>query len=347
MDTPETNHITAYSDAITNSTYTERDKDNLRWLIETATAKQWTLGDICIMATTHCSKSVLQKIIKGTYPSDTTRVLSCIDKFRKLSEDRDSGGDALEFIETSLARHIWSIADRVRSQHDMGILVGETQMGKTWAVERYAADNQANTIIVRCPVSASISRILCRLAKAMKLPSHGKPEEMISNILSALTPNHLIIVDEIQHVILSDAIGRKGLEQLRELRDLSGCGMILVASPVIHEARANPRWQALLAQCEQRGAVKQYPLPEHLAVEDVREVWTHYHLPEPSPELLKSLLTLAQESGWGRYTKRVRAGYMAANRHGVPYDWRYYLAAEKQLTELETGKITYRDMAHN
>ena len=168
----------------------------------------------------------------------------------------------------------------------------------------------------------------------------GNTEFQISKIVNRLTPEHLLIVDEIHHALDSDKTGRKGIEQLRELYDETQCGMLLVGTPVLAEyVEHNDKWQGILEQTSKRGASNIYRLPDHIETRDLETLWTYYGYPTPSRAMLAALKQQANIYGFGKTTKRLRKGLEAANNAGVDLTWDYYLAAVRKLDEMQAGKM--------
>ncbi len=67
------------------------------------------------------------------------------------------------------------------------VMIGPTQWGKTEAVKEYARRHPDKVVLVRCPVSASPTRLLYRIAKQIGAGTTLKPEDMIDRILRYLT----------------------------------------------------------------------------------------------------------------------------------------------------------------
>lgn len=323
---------------IESGPYDPATKEMLAWFIVHAAGHNWTLGDLAAQA--RVSAKTMRNILKGTYEANVQpHLLSLATLKARLMADQSD--DDLPFVETSLARYTMDLAEFTRQNHFAAILIGPTQWGKTSAVEEYARRNPDKVVLVRCPVSASPTRLLYRIAKQIGIGATLKPEDMIDRILRYLTPRHLLIVDEIHHVLRSDKMGQKGVEQLRELRDLSRCGLLLTATPEFEVAmETNPAWSGMLQQLSKRNACKVYHLPPVIETEDLRRVWEYYGFPEPDAGLLASVEAAAQESGYGVITKRMALARKAARNAGVPVTWRYYLGAVKKLQDIEAGVIS-------
>lgn len=315
--------------------YDPDTKELLCWMIAHALSHDWSLGDLARQI--KVSAKTMRCILKGTYEASVQPHLQALSNLRGQLGMSDSD---LPFVETALARYTMELAEFTRKNHYAAILIGQTQWGKTKAVTEYARRHPDNTVLVRCPVSASPTRLLYRIAKQIGVGTSLKPEGMIDGILRQLTPDHLLIVDEIHHVLKSDKMGQKGVEQLRELRDLSRCGLLLTATPEFEEAmETNPAWSGMLMQLSKRNACRVYRLPDVIATEDLRKVWEYYGFPEPDSAMRLSIEATALESGYGVITKRMDQARIAARNAGVPVTWRYYLASVAKLADMEAGRM--------
>ena len=323
--------------AVTSGPYPQETKQTLAWLISYAAEHNWTLGDMAAQA--GVSAKTMRSILKGTYEANAEPHLLALAALRaRLTVDQ--AGEDLPFVETKLARYTMDLAEFTRRYHYAAVMIGPTQWGKTEAVKEYARRHPDKVVLVRCPVSASPTRLLYRIAKQIGAGTTLKPEDMIDRILRYLTPDHLLIIDEIHHVLRSDKMGMKGVEQVRELRDMSGCGLLLTATPEFEaEMEESPVWSDMLKQLSKRNACRVYRLPSAISTEDLRQVWEFYGFPEPDAGLRASVEAAAQDSGYGVITKRMNLARIAAKNAGVPVTWDYYLGAIKKLQDMEDGNM--------
>lgn len=135
-------------------------------------------------------------------------------------------------------------------------------------------------------------------------------------------------------------MGRKCIEQLREIYDSTHCGLLLVGTPILADTlHSNTRWRGMLEQTSKRSAAKIFRLPEDISTDDIRTLWINYGYPNPDRAILAKLRELANTAGFGLTTKRLHAGLTAAHNAGAPVSWDYYLAAEAKLHEMEQGLL--------
>lgn len=226
-------NLSRYLDRIQDTPYKPAHKKMLTDLINYAVDHDWTLRTLADKLPV--STTVMHRLLIGAYQAPTGPHLSKLDDLCGLLALRQQSASDGPFIETALARYVMQIAELTHVNQYASMLVGKTQWGKTWALKEYARRHPGTVIMVRCPVVTSPGRLLYRIAAQLGLSVKGNTEFQIAKIVNRLTPEHLLIVDEIHHALDSDKTGRKGIEQLREIYDETQCGMLLVGTPVLAE----------------------------------------------------------------------------------------------------------------
>lgn len=200
------------------------------------------------------SPTVVQRILSGTYGAGTDKVITSIYRYKSLYEARKETGDRPPYVQTSMAQRIWDAADYARVRQQIVSVIGLTQRGKTTAIREYAATKGA-TVLVRCPVSPSPGKMIRRMAQALGNTGTGNMDMYMDYLYRTITPQHLIVVDEIHQVILQERkLGIRTVETLREIADECGCGMLLIGTKVWCDAlNRDLNWKGVLEQIVKRG----------------------------------------------------------------------------------------------
>lgn len=304
--------------------------DTLAWLEETSKTVSLRL----LAKEIGYSYTVLYRVIRGSYDADPTAVVEAIERYRATHEERDILGTGVPYIHTDLAAQIWQACDYARLRQQVVSIVGRTQRGKTTALRAYAQEIGVSVLMIRMPSSPSPIRICRALCKVMRLDARGSLDILSDRILGKLSSQHLIIIDEVHQCLLTTPLtGLRCIELLRELADTAECGMILCGTKVWSNAlRNNNNFAPVLQQVVERGITQS--LPDEVALDDIRKVWTHYGLGEPSDQPRVCLLSLAKYHGMGRLTKVMQsAGYIAAKRK-TPITWEHVTAANNLIQQL-------------
>lgn len=330
--------LSRYLDILPDTDYRQAIKDMLTDLVNHAVINGWTLRQLA--SRINVSHTTMHRLLKGTYAAPAKPHLDKLDDLCGMLALRRANAHRHGYIPTALGRYIQQVAQLTHVNQYASMLVGKTQWGKTTALEEYVRQHPGTAVMVRCPVTTSPSRVLYRIAATMGVSTTGKVDEVISRICNALSSEHLLIVDEIHQALECDRMGRKCVEQLREIYDSTQCGLLLVGTPVLADTlHSNVRWRGMLEQTSKRSAAKIFRLPEDIRTEDIKSLWTSYGYPDPDRAMLAQLRELANNSGFGLTTKRMQAGVTAARNAGVTVTWDYYLAAEAKLHEMEQGLL--------
>lgn len=327
-----------YLDTLSDTDYRQSVKDMLTDLINYSVANGWTLRQLAKRV--NVSPTTVHRLLSGTYSAPAKPHLDKMDDLCGMLALRRVNNAKQAYVPTQLGRYIQQVAQLTHVNQYASMLVGKTQWGKTTALEEYVRQHPGTAVMVRCPVTTSPSRILYRIAASLGQGTTGKVDEIISRICNALSSEHLLIVDEIHQALECDRMGRKCIEQLREIYDSTHCGLLLVGTPVLAETlHSNARWKLMLEQTSKRSAAKIFRLPEDISTDDIRTLWTNYGYPNPDRAILAKLRELANTAGFGLTTKRLHAGLTAAHNAGAPVSWDYYLAAEAKLLDMEKGLL--------
>lgn len=316
------------------SNYSQEQTAALLWLNNLGRCESMTLaamGDAI-----GYSPSVVQRALSGNYSAGMDKVIAGIYRYKSLYEARLEAGGKAPYVQTSMAQRIWDAADYARVRTQIVSVIGLTQRGKTTAIKEYARERGA-TVLVRCPVSPSPGKMIRRMAQAVGNTGTGNMDMYMDYLYRTITPQHLLVVDEIHQVILQERkLGIRTVETLREIADECGCGMLLIGTKVWCDAlNKDMSWKGVLEQIVKRGMT--VALKDTLPVKDLRSLWQHYGLPEPDKDMSAYVKTVANDVGLGRYTKLLGIGYTLSIKASEPYTWEHFSRAADMLEALASG----------
>lgn len=324
-----------YESAINNcQSYTREQRDAVLWLNNLGRNDNMTLSSLGDAI--NYSPTVVQRILSGSYGAGIDKIISGIYRYKALYQARKEAGDKPQYVQTSMAQRIWDAADYARVRQQIVSVIGLTQRGKTTAIKEYAATRGA-TVMVRCPVSPSPGKIIRRMAQALGNTGTGNTDMYMDYLYRTITPQHLIVVDEIHQVILQERkLGIRTVETLREIADECGCGMLLIGTKIWCDAlNRDLNWKGVLEQIVKRGMT--VALKDALPLRDLRQLWEHYGLPEPDAQTLSFVKSTANDVGLGRYTKLLSIGFTIATKADGPYSWQHFRIAADTLDALASG----------
>lgn len=148
-----------------------------------------------------CKPSTVSQVLAWKYPGHWQPIIIDLDRWLDDQRKADAAPRPTQYIETSVAQEIKTVADAAIQLRTIGLIYGgETSgVGKTMAMKAIAEEKPGAIYISIEEVAASTTGVLHAIARAMKI-SEGHPNptlfEMIKLRLAGTS--RLLIVDEIQ-----------------------------------------------------------------------------------------------------------------------------------------------------
>lgn len=299
----------------------------------------------------------IDKIITGTYRNPRTsdlydipdQLALSIDKFRKSKISATQIGD-MKFIMTPSARKIEVLCDLCRESHTPGFLFGASHIGKTWGLEHYSVhNNHGATPMVTVPSNSGLGGLVRAIADRVGVTTKGNTADTISRIKGAITPDMLVIFDEIHRLTYTY---RKeaffaSLEAIRDIYDFTKCGMILSTTNFHGDEIAKER-KRYLEQLFRRG-VHRRQLGNIVRKEDLVPILTEYGLDWPDKKLAFEfngipvpqkpydiMRGLATDSGLKAICERIRYGRKLAKKDREQLSWKYWVQADLTIAGAAT-----------
>ena len=205
----------------------DRQRELIRWLFFRSIEEGVTLKDAA--DSIHYSNTVLWRVMKGEYEGDVAAVCDAIESYKRICDQRD-GLARQAFVETDTARRIWKICDAAITYQSIAMIFGDSQTGKTWALQEYARrHNHGQTKYIRMPAAAGVQMVCRAFAEACGLSHKCSYEAMRERVQRAIDGNTLVIVDELHQAFNTYQRHARVavLEVIREIHDRTGCGMVL------------------------------------------------------------------------------------------------------------------------
>lgn len=339
--------------------YAPEDNEILIWFANNALEKGVEVKDVrSLIPYNHVS---IRRVYTGTYLGKTTSIINEMRRYRVQHNQMRRLGSEPPYVHTAITNLVWKAARHAMEEHRPVNLIGNTQRGKTRALEELTRQEGLNIVFVRCPVSPTPLTILKRIARALGCRiQNGNREICWGYIEKNLTYDHLLVIDEMHQCIFQKPhIAFMVIETIREIYDLIKCGLVMIGTPVWGsmldgkedmEAVSNPnilnrrrtetniQWADVLEQIIKRG--DRFTLSDELYTAEIEKFWQSYGLPEPSEHDFKIVSRIANNDGVGVLTSRLRDGERVARNMQQPYSWRHFFMAKDMADKLATGQIS-------
>lgn len=221
------------------------ERSELRWLHMYGHENNLSLDDLASMikkpsGQPYSAASLYQALTGRRSAADVSLAPLCeaIGKLRRIVTEQATV-TRIPYVHTNLAKRVWQVCETARTFQTPVFIFGESQIGKTTALEEYARKhNHGGTIYVRMPTRGTLGEFLRWTALALRISPQQKSEWFLKQrIISAFDPRMVLIVDE-AHQALLFSWGRGGaatLEFVREIHDRSKCGVVIAATLAFDE----------------------------------------------------------------------------------------------------------------
>jgi DNA transposition AAA+ family ATPase len=315
--------------------YDAKTADVLRFWFFTAREQGWNLTRLA--KTTGVSTTTLYRLFRGEYAADAgnaaARLIMARETFRDSAENPD-------FIDTSLAKRLFTVFDKTRALRNVSIVWGKMGIGKSVCIGEYARRNPGRTSVVRFPAGSTFAYFVQEVGRAVgvaKLQASSQLRERITHILGM--GQRLLIVDELHQAFLTTRTdcAVRCCEFLREVSDVSQCGLVLVGTELLEESIFRGPHKDSLRQFVDRGTV-QVSLPALATQKDIQQFLQAYGLDFPNaskePAAHAILEDLIKSAGLRKLTLHLRDGAAYASRRGESNEWKHFTAAFQAIQSL-------------
>lgn len=215
--------------------------------------------------------STASRLFNGKYEGNVAKVTGKIADLLCLEAERERMRSDV-FIETTAWKKIRALCDFALARNTPVRLVGPSQAGKTHCLREYVRRNPLRRVCyVRIPAAPTLRLAVEAVAKAVGVSQSLRSDELRARAARAVSPNTLLVVDEVHELAMSAGKGTamKVAEWIREIWDLSGCGMVLCGTSAMEsDLIDDPRLKGWLSQLDQR-CQRVVRLPDRIPEEDI------------------------------------------------------------------------------
>lgn len=274
--------------------------------------------------------SMMSRYFRGDYDSDLSGLTAHIQRFRADWNSQQKLGEMPFVSQLSVVRKIGTFAEMVRLTRQMGPLWGDSQIGKSLALEHIAADDSKDTILFRLAASGTQKDSINALAEACGVPTRKDDHEKRDRILKRIKPQTLLIVDEFHQAFVGRKLKMGLIERIREIHDLCKCGVLLCGTHIFVEMLSSEKFKDFLSQINRRGVLRMF-IPTAPEPGDLELLFAAYKLPPPDGRAATIAKQLSAQHGIGELTKYFQVARFLAMNETVPMGWDHFLKAHDTL----------------
>lgn len=272
--------------------------------------------------------STLGQVLSWKYPGNWQAIVLHLDKWLDDQQRRDAAPRTNEFVWTSVAQEIKTVADMSVALNTIGLVYGPTTsgIGKTMALQAIHAEKAGSLLITVEKAQATVLGLLKAIASELRISTTAQQTAYLyERIKSALVgSNRLLLVDQIHS--LCDGRDDRAFFVLCELHDATKapqlwCG---TADIVAYLDRRQARGRESLAQIRRRIGIRR-DLMERTrtsdggrgeplyTIDEIRRVFARnkMKLATDAAQFLCRLANLEDSGALGLASKLVRAATIA------------------------------------
>ena len=188
------------------------------------------------------SRTAISRYLAGKYDSDATELEERLEIFLKSNSIQ---GDEMQighkdvsvkmtrrkgFFETKDSSNVIGVCSSCQEDMGLGIVVGKSGYGKTYALKYYA--KMPRVAYIECDDTMSSRDLVEAIERALGIPqNYGTIWKRVNGIREFFNVNHgyLLIIDEADKLI--SKYTQKKMEILRGIFDQSDVGMVIAGEP--------------------------------------------------------------------------------------------------------------------
>ena len=280
--------------------------------------------------------TTMYRVFNCSYGAKLDNVCARILRFKKTVEARGNIND-VPFVETSIARKVQQVCQAAWASQSIAMVWGDTQIGKTYALQDYArSNNHGTTKYVRLPAKAGIQMVAKEFARACYVSADASFEGIRDRILKAVDSSNLVIVDEVHEAFIAyqktSAVAI--LEFLREIHDRTRCGMVLCMTNLGRDEIERGKLSPVLKQLSRRGVIK-LQLPDQAPESDFHLIARRaFKLEKPEGDVLEIVRTIRHLNGIGVFCHYLKIGARIAKNAGEDFSWDHFRLGYNTLASL-------------
>jgi DNA transposition AAA+ family ATPase len=280
------------------------------------------------------SPQALSMVFNGKYPHSIEPVVDEIRKYKALYELRQTS-KKLPFIKTAMSKKIWQICDVAREFSKIGFIYGESQVGKTAALEAYTEEhNHGSTVYVRMAAGGSTSLFLWELAKQLRMTTQMNMAQTRDRIFRAFDDRMLLIVDECHLCLYKRTMVNHPMDFIRELHDRTKCAVVLCGTKAFREELERGQLSKMFRQVMRR-RISTLVLPDLPTRDDLNAFSAAYGLAPSAGEARKLENLVIEREALGMWLTLLRSAAKFSARQKVPMTWEHVQIAHREFQKLE------------
>jgi len=310
----------------------------IRWLYSYQVKHDLTCGEIGKLVGNKDGVT-MSLLLRGKYTARPDNLVSLIKQLRERVEKAEQGHlPQLDFIPTALTERIMNLCQASLNNHRIGLLFGESQIGKTENLQ-YCARTIPNAFYVSIPTQGTLIHFTAVMGDLLHISGRGP--EVRRRIINAVDSKTLLIFDEMHRCIprsSTSSMALQTIEFIREIYDAKKPGIVMSGTEVFRDAFQSRAWGQLLKQTMRR-RIAVLPLDDKPTPKDLNDFAEAFGLLPAHGEARTLQDKVIADEKLGVWLAILRMGRdLAAARQQKTMSWGDVISAEAALRKLEGRK---------
>jgi hypothetical protein len=287
-------------------------------------------------------KALTTRGSEGGTEKSYARIAEAIKTYRVAQETADAA-IAPGLVRTPLMDRVFQMCETARVFHRPVLIYGDSQSGKTVALEAYTTYSKAGTTyLFRLPNEGRAPDLIRMVGRQLNVQATGSIAEILFRVCDSLTSSDLVIFDEIHNAFRYERKDNavKTMNFIREIWDRVKCPMVLAGSPLVRKAfhEAEYGYKDALQEFFRRSLLE-YSLPDRPTPKDLIATAAGYGLPPAQGDALKLQTAIIAEHGQGVWFEHLEAARRIAANLGQALAWDHVIGAKSVLDDIANGDV--------
>lgn len=333
----------AIDQAVARGQATQDEGEEVWWLFNYALEHHLKEADLAAKMKAY-DKNTLYQLFRGSYGvykdgkfSSWSNVIKTIREFKKIEIEEAKKKD-IGLLDTEVKQTVWRCCDAALNDGMVSFIYGPPRCGKTCSLKAYQrSHNHGQTVYIELGSGWNRQRFVRELAGALNNGVKAAKTWVLEDaIFHTFRRSNLLIVDEFHKgltTICKDA-SRALLEFIRDIRDKTGCGLVLCATKEGFEDFETGSNAKTFRQMIGRSIVKAI-LPDRPPLRDFNTIARAFDLPLPQGDDLRRVKDLVARYGMERLFVYLQKTHALAHQAKQPMSWNEFAKVMNGYLALE------------
>lgn len=271
--------------------YGESEQDDLLWFVGYIREQKHNSKPIA-MQLLSSDWTTISRIYKGTYSAGISNFIDKIQAVRRAAVSATT-----EFIPTVVTKRIFDVMDIAKDYGKMVLISGGSGRSKTHSVKEWRMINSnGSSIYIDIPAVGGARAFFKEFGKKLGIKGYHGTQAILEKIEESVDRRTTLIFDEVVRLLPKNKNAVSPvLEFIRRLHDITGCGIVFVATHIFENEMKFGDHKAYMEQLLGRFE-EVVEIPNTILKAEVKNICDAFN-PDSDKELYRVALDTATQQG--------------------------------------------------